>query len=155
MSWVLESPNGEQRFELTLVSYESPDVEDDQYDANWLLVRVAARDGEVTWEVEDPALLTWEVERLAQWVGQLARGRFDHPWCGFVEPSLELRADPLEGGQVRLRVYFELELRPPGAPRGVVGRRDAFLEFTLAPAELRGGARALHAELRRFPVRPW
>src|SRR5258708_5811185 len=83
---------------------------------------------ETTWSAEDPALLPWELERLAGWFARLARGRFQHPWCGFVEPNLEFRADPLpEGDGARLRVYFEMELRPPGRRSSVVGRRDVFL----------------------------
>ena len=65
MALVLESADGRQRLELDVVGYESPDVEDEQYDSNWLLIRIDARDGDTTWSVEDPALLTWEVERLA------------------------------------------------------------------------------------------
>jgi hypothetical protein len=155
MALVFESPDGQQRFELEIVGYESPNVEDEQYDANWLVVRVAARDGETTWSAEDPALLTWEVERLASWLARLGRGRFQHPWCGFMEPNLEFRADPHPDGGARLRVYFELELRPPQRRSSVVGRRDVFLEFALTPDQLRAAARELHAQLQRFPVRPW
>ena len=155
MPLVLETPDGRQRLSLAIVGYESPDVEDDRYDANWLVVRVEARDGETTWSAEDPALLTWEVERLARWLARLAQGRFEHPWCGFVEPNLELRADPLPGGGARLRVYFELELRPPGRRSGVVGRRDVALDFALTPDQLRTAARQLREELSRYPQRPW
>jgi hypothetical protein len=156
MPLVFESSDGQQRLELEVVGYESPDVEDEQYDSNWLLVRVEARDGETIWSAEDPALLTWELERLAGWLARLARGRFQHPWCGFVEPNLEFRADALpEGDGARLRVYFELELRPPGRRSSVVGRRDVFLKFDLSPDALRAAAHELHAQLQRFPVRPW
>jgi hypothetical protein len=156
MGLVLESADGQQRLELDVLGYESPDVEDEQYDSNWLLIRVDAQDGDTTWSVEDPALLTWEVERLAGWFGRLARGRFEHPWCGFVEPNLEFRADPLpDGAGVRLRVYFELELRPPDRRSGVVGRRDVFLQFALTPEQLRAAARQLYSLVARFPVRPW
>ena len=155
MPLVLETPDGRQRLSLAIVGYESPDVEDDRYDANWLVVRVEARDGETTWSAEDPALLTWEVEALARWLEQVARGRFEQPWCGFVEPNLELRADPLPGGRARLRVYFELELRPPDRRSSVVGRRDIFLEFALTPDQLRAAACQLRAELACYPLRPW
>jgi hypothetical protein len=155
MPLVFESPDGQQRFALTLLGYESPDVEDDQYDSNWLLVRVEARDGEQEWSTDDPALLTWEVERLANWLSRMARGRIQHRWCGFTEPNLEFRADALPNGHVQLRVYFELELRRPGRRSGVVGRRDDFLEFTLTPDQLREAARQLHAERQLFPARPW
>ena len=155
MPLILESPDGQQRLELAIVGYESPDVEGEQYDANWLVIRIDVRDGETAWSAEDPALLTWEVERLARWLGRLARGRVDHPWCGFVEPNLEVRADPLPDGRVGLRVYFELELRPPHRQGGVVGRRDVYLDFALTPDQLRAAAHQLTDDLRRFPLRPW
>ncbi len=156
MALVLERADGQQRLELAVLGYESPDVEGEQYDSNWLLVRVDARDGETTWSAEDPALLTWELERLASWLGRLARGRFEHPWCGFVEPNLEFRGDPLpDGSGARLRVYFELELRPPGRRSGVVGRRDVYLEFALSAEQLRVAARQVYNLVARFPVRPW
>ncbi|MBX5491856.1 MAG: hypothetical protein IRZ14_11930, partial [Chloroflexi bacterium] len=132
MPLVWESPDGRQRFALTVLGYEFPEGADDYYDANWLLVRVVARDGETTWSVDDPALLTWELDRLARWLERVAQGRFDRqPWCSFVEPNLEFRADPLPGPpgdasapQVQVRVFFELELRPPHRPTRAVGQRD-------------------------------
>ena len=155
MPLILETPDGRQRLELAILGYELPDVEGDQYDSNWLLLRVDARDGETAWAADDPALLTWEVERVAKWLTRLAGARVEHPWCGFVEPSLEFRADALADGQVALRVYFELELRPPGRSSSVVGRRDCYLEFALTADQLRAAARELRADLSRFPVRPW
>ena len=42
----LASPDSQQRFELTVLGYESPDVVGEQHDSNWLLLRVDAQDGE-------------------------------------------------------------------------------------------------------------
>lgn len=161
MPLVWESPDGQQRFALTVLGYEFPEGADDYYDANWLMIRVVARDGELTWTVDDPALLTWELDRLARWLERVAHGQFDRqPWCSFVEPNLEFRADPLPdaagtplGDRVQIRVFFELELRPPGRPSQAVGRRDVYLTFPLTREQLLASARALRDDARAFPVR--
>lgn len=213
-----ETADGSQRFALDLLGYEFPEGAEDDHDANWLVVRVAARDGDLAWSAEDPCLLTWEIGQLARWLERLARGQFDRLWRGFSEPNLEFRADrlpppaaatasetadasptaatmapaapataaalaagvaraagdstpepvaaaeaadgptpvPAAGGRARgarVRVYFELELRPPGRASRAVGKRDVYLTFDLQPAQLRASARALREAARPYPVR--
>jgi hypothetical protein len=62
-------------FELEVAGYQVPGFAGDIFDANWLIVegRVAPAD-ERAWEFRDPALLTWEIERLSNWLDALASG---------------------------------------------------------------------------------
>ena len=76
-------------FELRVVGYQFPDIVGDEWDANWLVVeiRVAPVD-ERPWRSIDPSLLTWEVERLSNWLEALASGRAVEEGEDFVEPNL-------------------------------------------------------------------
>jgi hypothetical protein len=52
-------------FELRVAGYQFPDIESDEFDANWLVVEgLVAPADERAWKFRDPALLTWEVEGL-------------------------------------------------------------------------------------------
>jgi hypothetical protein len=76
-------------FELKVAGYQFPGFSGDVFDNNWLVVegRVAPAD-ERAWEFRDPALLTWEVERLSDWL----------PWffaddAGVDDLYIDLRVD--------------------------------------------------------------
>src|SRR5579859_1745551 len=49
------------------------------YDGYWLVIRVAATDGKRHWSATHASLLTWEVERLAQWLRAVADGTAEMP----------------------------------------------------------------------------
>jgi hypothetical protein len=51
------------RVVLAIEGYEFAQA-DDVDDANWLMVALAAEDGQERWEATAPALQTWEVELL-------------------------------------------------------------------------------------------
>src|ERR1041384_7672906 len=95
--------------EISILGYQFPHLADKDYDSNWLQIRVRAIIPDGEWTAEDPCLLTYEVERLAAWLEAVAEGTYTTSSIGFVEPNLEFRM--LDG--CRLRIYFELECRPP------------------------------------------
>jgi hypothetical protein len=144
---ILEGANGE-RLELTLVAYQFPEVEDDMWDANWLEVRISAADDPDAWTADDPCLLTWEVDELADWLDAVAESRAPVAEIEFIEPSLMLERIEVDGAAV-VRVWFENALRPPEAPED----EDVLIDFEVAPAMLRAAAASLRAQRQRFPRR--
>ena len=51
---------------MSLVGYQFPDLEDDEYDSNWLNVKIEVSNERGKWSAIDPALLTYEVEWLIE-----------------------------------------------------------------------------------------
>jgi hypothetical protein len=134
MPLVFESADGLQRLELEVVGHESLDVGDEQYDSNWLLVRMDARDGETPGR-PGPALLMGAERR------PLARA--SRPRRSSTPAASRAQSDPAPircpRATARLRVYFEMEL-VAWRHSSVVGRRDVFLEFALSPDALHAAA---------------
>jgi hypothetical protein len=171
MPLILETPDHQQRLALSVVGYEFPDPEHTQYnsqpnvvfdetDWNWLMIHVDVWKGGLAWSAERPVLLTRDVEWLADWLEALALGRIVEPSRDFIEPCLAFRADAQSNSLTRLRAYFGAEMHPsppsPGHRRLPAWDRDndVFLEFNLTPQQLQAAARALRAELSRYPARP-
>jgi hypothetical protein len=92
------------------------------WDANWVVVRMAAADGQRRWSSTGPAFLTWDLQRLVNWLRALSDLSPDVPDVyASLEPNLQLETRRGEGG-VRLRAAFSQEFMPPTG--------DSWIEFT-------------------------
>lgn len=144
---LLEGTDG-RRLELTLVGYEFPDLEDDEWDADWLVVRISAADDPDVWTAEDPCLLTWEVDELADWLDAVADAPGAVHDLEFIEPNLTFERIEVDGAG-GVRAWFDDAFRPPEVPPD----EDVLIDFLLAPAALRAAAASLRAQRERFPPR--
>ena len=142
-------------FELEVAGYQFPGFSGDVFDFNWLIVegRVAPAD-ERAWEFRDPALLTWEVERLSNWLGALASGQAVEDGEKFVEPNLRFEVVERGGDTITIRVYFELESRPPWFFVDAAGMDDLWIDLRVDHDDLRAAAEGLRRDLAKFPARP-
>ena len=142
-------------FELRVSGYQFPDMESDEFDANWLVIesRVAPAD-ERAWEFRDPALLTWEVERLSNWLEALASGRPVEDGEDFVEPNLRFEVVGSDEDTITIRVYFELESRPSWFFADVAGMNDLWVDLLVDSDDLRAAASSLRGDLAKYPPRP-
>ena len=142
-------------FELEVADYQFPGFSGDVFDFNWLIVegRVAPAD-ERAWEFRDPALLTWEVERLSNWLGALASGQAVEDGEEFVEPNLRFEVVERGGDTITIRVYFELESRPPWFFVDAAGMDDLWIDLRVDRDDLRAAAEGLRRDLAKFPARP-
>jgi len=142
-------------FELKVAGYQFPGFSGDEFDANWLVVegRVAPAD-ERAWEFRDPALLTWEVGRLSNWLEALASGQAIEEGEDFVEPNVRFEVVARDEDTVTIRIYFELESRPPWFFADAAGMEDLWVDLRVDTEDLRAAAEDLRRELARFPPRP-
>jgi hypothetical protein len=138
-------------FEMKIVGYQFPHLENEQYDSDWLNVMVRVNLPHGSWSSIDPSLLTWELVGLTEWLEKIADGKRVEPEESFMEPNL--RFELTEEEPKKLRVYFELESRPSWAPYDGAGMEDLWAEFDIDADELRKAAGALREDLRRFPIR--
>ena len=137
-------------FELVIAGYEFPHEHAAEYDSNWLNVAINVKEPRGSWRAVDPALLTYEVARLAEWLGDVASGRPTTREIGFMEPNLalELRGEP----STELRIILRLDFRPAWwEPRA--GEDEYHLDFPIDSVALRAAANGLQAQLSRFPQR--
>lgn len=147
----LEGINGEH-MTVKLVGYQFPEISTG-WDGNWVLADVRVNDPRGNWAFVDPCLTTWEVERLAQWIDDIAAGRdSEHEWT-FTEPVLAFQIRPYGRGRT-LRALFDLEGAPPWRPRQMrSGGSPSFIDFRASPSDLADAARALRESLAEFPAR--
>lgn len=110
--------------QLGLSGYQFPDPEDQEGDSDWLFVRLRLQHGEYLWERADPALMTFEVQWLVEWLEEVA----DHvavfgSWrrdrlttrIFFTEPCLgfEVLNGYPSGAPMTLRCNLAAEFLPP------------------------------------------
>jgi hypothetical protein len=149
---LLVGTNG-SRFELAIAGYQFPGVEDDEWDSNWLNITIYAQSERGSWSSTDPSLSTADIERLADWLDAVAEGRAQNAEMDFMEPNLSFELRRASDADVTLRVWFELESRPPWAPADAADARDLWLDLDVSKEDLRQAARDLRAQLDKFPAR--
>ncbi|WP_144096040.1 hypothetical protein [Croceicoccus sediminis] len=127
--------------------YQFPDIVDDEWDSNWLIVAGEADLDGRSWSFRDPCLTTFEVERLANWLDGIAVHEPVRSICGFTEPNLEFECV----SDKSVRISFSMEALPPWAPPDSdVG--DIGFEVPIDNA-LSATASCLRRMLSRFPIR--
>lgn len=142
---IFEGPTGALRLEVE--GYQFPDVHNDEWDSNWLVITGdAVLDGR-SWRFRDPCLTTFELQRLADWLDQVAAGTAEQNFCGFTEPNLDFE----RVSDASIRIGLSLEALPPWANRdGDFG--DVGFEVSVG-SQLNVAATSLRRFLRQFPVR--
>jgi hypothetical protein len=101
-------------FTMSLIGYQFPELEDVEYDSNWLTVKIVVSDRRGKWSAVEPALLTYEVEWLIDWLKELSAGKYDKRHLSFTEPCISFHLLPSEGKPDRLAIEFSHGFRPPG-----------------------------------------
>jgi hypothetical protein len=147
----LESEDG-QVFEIAIRGYQFPHLGTEPYDSNWLRVHGKVVHPRGSWTFQDPCLLTYEASALAEWLRTSGASGPLRDQMGFIEPNLEFRIVDDTSGR-RLRIYFELEARPPWAPSKVAGQEDLWVEFNLAKLNLIDASQSLRDQLAAYPQR--
>jgi hypothetical protein len=138
---------------LTLVGYQFPEMTHEPYDSNWLIVEVDVTTPDRSWRASEPCLLTYEVEQLAQWLEQAADDTPDNRVCRFIEPCLQLELHDRKGGDLSLRVVFDLELRPDWQTERTQQSDNIWIDLQVDRQKLLQAAQALREQLARFPQR--
>lgn len=155
MPAVLE--NDRFKMEIYVAGYEFEHNFRDQFDANWLIFRVALQSvyGAWRWQVEDAGALTWEVADCVAWLRAL---RDDQPVeaerFGFSEPDVSFDAIRNDDNKVvGLQVNLMDEFQPP--TKVLVPRENNIvsLRFHTPSAILTAFADRLEANLARHPQR--
>jgi len=144
-SAVFEGPNGS--LSIGVAGYQFPEIANDEWDSNWLMITGdAVLDGR-SWNFCDPCMTTFEMQRLAEWLDQVAAGAAGRAFCGFTEPCLDFERVSNDA----IRIGFSLEALPPWEDHdGDFGEIGLSIPID---GQLVAAANDLRGLLARFPVR--
>jgi hypothetical protein len=138
-------------FQLVILGYQHPDVGEDRWDSNWLLVSgtVATAAGQ-KWQFSAPCVTTFELEELAEWLDELsaderAPGQFD-----FTEPHVRFAYVPWPKRTLQLTLSGE-SAPPETSLHG--GEATVTLDFALSEADASDLAEQIRDALADFPPR--
>lgn len=135
--------------EFGVAGYEFPQKNEDRWDSNWLMIAGSASLGGRKWEFCDPAMTTFELQELAEWFRALSEGAADKNVIGFTEPNFEF--EYLSDGKIR--VFFELEVRPDWSKSDIAGQSDVYVDGDVSGVELRKASATIVRMLNAFPER--
>ena len=146
----LKSDSGNS-LELMILHYEFPDVQEDRWDSNWLVVSGKVTANGQSWHFSDPAATTWELGEFADWLRAVARRENTRDQFEFVEPTLAfaLASKPVP----TLRVRFAHGSAPPWLTDTTERVAGIFVDFPLATTDVAGAADELRNALNDFPIR--
>jgi hypothetical protein len=164
----LELKNGRTEVALRPTGYQFPQAVQ-RGDANWLVVALTLRHSEKQFEHTDPALETFELEKMLRWITQIQDfyAAFAS-WAGprltsrlfFTEPNLSFEVFSASSLPM-FRVYLAAETLPPfvrelgcspdAAPD--VSASEAWMDFPMPKEMLAEMAVTLSEWLRIFPPR--
>jgi hypothetical protein len=140
-------------FHLSIVGYQFPENEKEEWDSNWLRIHMAVALPQGAWSLTDPFLLTYEVGRLADWFDAIANHKQVENELGFVEPNLGFEVIYQQDTAKYLRVHFGMECLPPWVEKNEHGTADVFTDFSLADINLHEAAESLRLQLSFYPQR--
>jgi hypothetical protein len=137
--------------ELIILRYEFPDVQEDRWDSNWLVISAKITTNGQSWHFSDPAVTTFELVELADWLRAVALRENTFDEFEFTEPNLAffLVSHPVP----TLRVRFAHESAPPWVTDAADRLSGVFVDFPLATADVAVAADELHEALTDFPIR--
>lgn len=161
--------DGRVSLQLDITNYQFPYVDNESWDSDWLAIRLYLPYGDHTWTHEDPALTTFEVQGLIDWLDDVtshlttfASWRHERltTRITFTEPNLsfEVLNHHPTGAPATLRVYLDLECRPPFfALLDHVGPDshpdEVWINFPIDEHTLRRTSNRLREQLGHYPVR--
>jgi len=119
-------------------------------DANWLMVKLQAGDGETSWRSVSPALEDYDLPRLVIWLRSLADGLESVDSArGATEPNLRL-VGAVDGPNRVVRVELSQEWRRPGTE---IEDDPTVLELRVTPTAVLEFAAELEETSTRYPMR--
>lgn len=146
----LHSPEQKSRLQLEVRGYQLLKPVGEDWDDNWLILKMTVETPKRRWNGQGPFLTTFEVIHLVtQLKAWSAKGEMEET-LKFTEPNLAFVKNPSGDTLLLLRVGFDLECHPDGITR--VG--GAFwVPFEVTPAELLAFAESLEKEVAAYPER--
>jgi hypothetical protein len=135
-------------FELRIEGYQFDNAVDDEYDANWLIIRIDITTPQRVWHGVEPSALTWDMQELIKWLEAIGNG--DAPESNHYSPtdrdfSFELKRATAQN------IEFEVTLRHEYSDNG--DQSPVILQLNVTRQKCREAAKMLWEQLEHFPPR--
>jgi len=140
-----------QTVELKITNYQYPDINEGNWDGNWLNIYLSVKCKVGHWQTVDPSLTTWEVQELINWFDKLSKNsRSKYTDIHFTEPNLSFELlNDYKADLKTFRIKFNLESRPQSASDD----KEYFVDVIADNNELKRISMALKSELNKYPER--
>jgi hypothetical protein len=137
-------------FLLVIVRYQFPDVHEDRWDSNWLIVNGTVAVAGEKWVFTEPCVTTFELADLADWLDQLASNGSQPSAFEFTEPNLKFTYVPWPRRTVQLTLAHE---SAPASLSEVARRSGITVEFPLSVQQTATFAAEIRQALHEYPIR--
>ena len=138
-------------FEAVMLGYEHPNVTEDWWDSNWLIVNGTVATPESSWRFVEPCVTTFELAGLAEWLQTVRRGMPSSSEYAFAEPNLVFSWSRLPAPVLRVR--FSHASAPPECTDVDQRSRGVTLEFPIDELNVDGIVGELRNALIEYPIR--
>jgi hypothetical protein len=139
-----------QTVEFQILNYQFPEINDGDWDGNWLLIYLDVKSDLGNWQTTDPSLTTWDMQYLIDWFLSLSSDKeLEENPLVFVEPNLKFWFIRTENGKKKVKIKFDLESRPKSAD----DHTKYFVDCEWTNEELKCIATELSTELKKYPER--
>jgi hypothetical protein len=137
-------------FQLVIVRYQHPDVGEDRWDSNWLIVNGTVAAGPETWGFIEPCVTTFELADFADWLDELAQEGSEPSSFEFAEPNLKFSYSPWPRRALQLTLAHE---SAPPSMSEVERRTGVTVEFEMPKVQAEGLAAEIRGALMDYPIR--
>ena len=138
-------------FEAVMLGYEHPNVTEDWWDSNWLIVNGKVATPDTSWRFVEPCVTTFELAGLAEWLQAVRDGTPPSPEYAFAEPNLLFSWSPLPAPVLRVR--FAHASAPSEGADDLQRARGVTLEFPIAELNVDEIVGDLRNALIDYPIR--
>jgi hypothetical protein len=138
-------------FELLILRYEYPDITEDRWDSNWLVVSGKVTTPDSDWRFIEPCVTTFELADLADWLDALGSDGEEPAAFAFTEPNLAVSYSAVPAPV--LRICFAHESAPPWLEGAEARAAGLTLDFSLPGTLARDAADQLRQALVEYPIR--
>jgi hypothetical protein len=145
----MTSASGDE-FQMVIVRYQYPDVHEDRWDSNWLVVNgTVAASGE-KWIFTEPCVTTFELADLADWLDDLVADGSEPSAFEFTEPNLKFAYVPWPRRAVQLTLAHE---SAPSSMSDHERQTGVTVEFPLSEQQTTTFAAEIRQALSEYPIR--
>ena len=147
---MVEIKDDKNRLRLSIIDYEFPGKNDSEYDDNWLIIRIDVEKGDLKWTCSDPALLTWEFQKISEWFLSFSEHESSEDReLYFIEPVISFSYNGKNNnGGYEISVILGYEFFPDG-----LDKTESTIDFVLSNPELKRISEEFKSELKKFPQR--
>jgi hypothetical protein len=136
-------------FALDAVGYQYPDIQDDYWESNWLVIQIQLQLLEQSWSIKDPCLTTFELQILLDWLHRFSINAPGNNSLGFTESYVQFEFIIDYNRGQSLRINYRL---PPNG-RNNSWKDNISIDFPLRRVPFNALVEDLQAQLTKFPQR--